>query len=167
MRIAGLIVALPFTALSGAALGSASAPVSTVSCESIILDSTFPYPSGGYRLVLGVVSVPPAYLQHVVPSGDRRWPYWRKAGLVIRGGAPLVEVRVAHAWRVRVRLGWGDGGHSLRFEPCPPLGREKRGNAYAGGFQLRTRKACVPLIFRVGDRTETVRFGLGRRCVAG
>jgi hypothetical protein len=141
-------------------------PSPIVSCESIILDSRFPHRTGGYRLVLGVVSVPPAFLQQVVPSGDQRWPYWRKAGLVIRGGAPVVEVVVPDAWRHRVRLAWGNGGHSVRFARCPPLG-EKPGNAYAGGFQLRSRKTCLPLIFRVGNRSETVRFGLGRKCPAG
>jgi hypothetical protein len=122
--------------------------------------------------VLGVVSVPPAYLRQVVPTGRRPWRYWRKAALVIRGGSPPVDVVVPKAWRSRVRIGWGGGdewdgrGISVRIAPCPPSGLRKPGNAYAGGFHLRTRSACVPLIFRVGRRTETVRFGLGRPCPA-
>ena len=36
--------------------------------------------------------------------------------------------------------------------------------AYAGGFFLRSPSVCVPLIFRVGARSATVRFGIGRRC---
>jgi hypothetical protein len=166
MRIATLIVALGLAALTGAAARSAPAPPpATVSCETIILDSRFPHLGSGYRLVLGVVSVPPAYLRQVVPTGRRPWAYFRKNGLVIRGGSPPVDVHVAKAWRTRVRIGWGDGGgSSLRFASCPPSGREKPGNAYAGGFYLRSPAACVPLIFRVGNRTETVRFGVGRRC---
>jgi hypothetical protein len=109
--------------------------------------------------------VPPVYLEQVVPTGRRPWAYFRKNGLVIRGGSPSVDVLVPRRWRTRVRIGWGDGGgSSLRFASCPPVGQEKPGNAYAGGFHLRTRSACVPLIFRVGQRTETVRFGIGRRC---
>lgn len=167
MRIAALIVAPALAVLAGAAAWSAPAPPpSTVSCETIILDSRFPHRTDGYRLVLGVVSVPPAYLRQVVPTGRRPWAYFRKNGLVIRGGSPPVAVLVPKAWRTRVRIGWGDGGgSSLRFASCPPVGGfKKRGNAYAGGFHLRTSSACVPLIFRVGHRSATVRFGLGRRC---
>jgi hypothetical protein len=168
MRIGSLIVALALAGLTGAAARSAPAlPPSTVSCETVILDSRFPHRSGGYRLVLGVVSVPPAYLRQVVPTGRRPWRYWRKAALVIRGDSPPVHVRVPKAWRARVRIGWGDGGGtSVRIASCPPSGPNKPGNAYSGGFRLRTRSACVPLIFTVGHRSETVRFGLGRRCPA-
>jgi hypothetical protein len=168
MRIAALIVALALAALIGAAARSAPTPTpSTVSCETIILDSRFPHLTGGYRLVLEVVSVPPAYLRQVVPTGRRPWAYFRKNGLVIRGDSPPVDVRVPKAWRTRVRIGWGDGGgDSLRFASCPPQGPRKPGNAYSGGFHLRTRSACVPLVFRVGNRSATVRFGIGRRCGA-
>jgi len=34
----------------------------------------------------------------------------------------------------------------------------------AGGFLLSSRSVCVPPVFRVGKRSETVRFGLGRHC---
>jgi hypothetical protein len=98
------------------------------------------------------------------------------SGLVIRADRGPVFVSVAKAWRSRVKIGWGgDGGGALRFARCSTKyelrdkdakGRPKMGNAYTGGFHLRTRSACVPLIFRVGHRTETVRFGVGRRCPA-
>lgn len=167
MPIASLIVALALAALTAAGAGPAPAAPATVSCESIILDSAFPHRTGGYRLVLGVVSVPPAYLEQVVPTGHRPWAYFRKNGLIIRGGSPPVDVLVPGPWRNRVRIGWGDGGgSSLRFASCPPVGQGKPGNAYAGGFHLRTRSACVPLIVRVGQRTQRVRFGIGRRCPA-
>ena len=45
-----------------------------------------------------------------------------------------------------------------------PVSPPKVWNAYAGGFYLRSRSACVPLKFRVGRRAKTVRFGLGKRC---
>jgi hypothetical protein len=169
MRTGTVMVVLGLAALGSTASGSApAARQEMVSCESIILDSKFPHRTGGSRLVLGVVSVPPVYLRQVVPTGRRPWAYFRKNGLVIRGGSPPVDVLVPKAWRTRVRIGWGDGGgSSLRFASCPPVGREKPGNAYAGGFHLRTRSACFPLIFRVGERSETIRFGIGRRCPAG
>jgi hypothetical protein len=49
----------------------------------------------------------------------------------------------------------------LRFASC--AGRAREGRAYAGGFYLRARSGCVPLVFRVGARAATVRFGVGRR----
>jgi hypothetical protein len=167
MRIAAVIVALALAALIGAAARPASAPLpSRVSCDSIILGARFPYPTGGYRLVLGVVSVPPAYLPQVISSGRRVWPYWRKAGLVVRADSPSVGIRVAKSWRSRVEISWGNGrGVSLRIASCSSIGGfKKRGNAYAGGFHLRTLAACVPLVFSVGNRSEIVRFGIGRRC---
>ena len=121
--------------------------------------------AGGYRVVLGVVSVPPAYQPQVVSSLRRDWPYWRKAGLVVRGGAPPVEVSVPTAWRSRVAITWGNRPgvfHRLRIASCSA--GPKPWNAYAGGFYLRSRSACVPLVVRVGRRFATVRFGLGRMC---
>jgi hypothetical protein len=57
---------------------------------------------------------------------------------------------------------------SLRIASCPLVregaGPRPRWNAYAGGFYLRTRSVCVPLVVRVGGRSRTVRFGVGRPC---
>jgi len=60
---------------------------------------------------------------------------------------------------------WGNAGkpaNSLRFASC--AGRASEGRAYAGGFFLHARGGCVPLVFRVGVRSATIRFGVGRRC---
>jgi len=131
----------------------------------------FPYvgdrrPQYRYRLVLGAVSVPPAYLAQVVPTRETQWPYWRKAGLVVRAGGPPVSITVPPAWHERAAITWGYGNTgvfaSLRIAGCP--GRGDRGFAYSGGFYLRRPSACLPLVFRVGTRSETVRFGIGRRC---
>jgi hypothetical protein len=135
----------------------------------------FPYQSSGYRLVLGTVSVPAGYLPEVYRSGSRVWPFWRKAGLVVRADRGPVRVSVASRWRDRVAISWGSARVvsllliprcSTRYEvrDTDARGAPKMGNAYAGGFHLRSRSACVPLIFRVGQRSETVRFGIGRRC---
>lgn len=121
---------------------------------------------GGYRVVLGVVSVPPAYRPQVVPTDRQPWTYWSKAGLVIRGGSPTVSVTVPKAWRNQAAITWGNNTGivtALRIAPCP-ASKQAPWNAYAGGFYLRARSACVPLIFRVGQRSATVRFGLGRPC---
>jgi hypothetical protein len=67
----------------------------------------------------------------------------------------------------RAAIIWGNGNYdpasSLRIAGC---GSDPNvGNAYAGGFYLRSRSACLPLTFRVGRRSATIRFGIGRRCV--
>jgi hypothetical protein len=135
-----------------------------VSCDRIIL-RVGSGRAGGYRVVLGVVSVPPAYEPQVVRSLRRSWPFWRKAGLVVRGDAGPVLVSVPKAWRTRAAITWGNSGivSRLRIARCPAL-QPKVWNAYAGGFYLRSRSACVPLTFRVGQRAKTVRFGLAKRC---
>jgi hypothetical protein len=156
--VAGVVALAVFT---GAA---ASVPPSTVTCDSIIT------PSGSFswrpaRVVLGVVAVPPAHIPQTMPTGVARWPYWSKAGLVVRAGSPPVVVRVSSAWRKRVAIGWGNaGGSALRIAPCPPSSSLGEWNPYSGGFQLRSRAACVPLEFHVGGRRAIVRFGVGKRC---
>jgi hypothetical protein len=143
-----------------AAVGSGS-----VSCDEIIGHTKFPYLTGGYRLVLGAVSVPPAYLRQVVPTQNEPWPYWRKAGMVIRAGAGPVTVSVPLVWRRRAAITWGNGGppgSSVKFPRCEQSATV--GHAYAGGFFLRAPSGCVPLIVRVGQRSSTVRFGIGRHC---
>jgi hypothetical protein len=158
------VVAVAFGSVWAMAAGGTRAAVRTVPCDQVIDHPTFPYRSDGYRLVLGAFSVPPAYLRQVVHVGGK-WPYWRKTGLVIRADAPAATVTVPRAWRRRAAIIWGNAGNpagSLRFASC--AGRAREGKAYSGGFYLRARSACVPLVFRVGSRTATVRFGVGRRC---
>lgn len=161
MRTALVALVLAVTCATASAGPSGTAPVT---CQSII------DPGGSYswrptRVVLGVVAVPPRYLPQTV-RGHGRWPYWSKAGLVIRANSPAVVVRVPPSVWDRVAIAWGDGGPAaaLRFEPCPRASSLGDWNPYAGGFLLKTPAACVPLVFRVGDRTATVRFGVGKRC---
>jgi hypothetical protein len=165
MGIAALLLAM------GLAVPGSSAPARTVPCNESIAGTRFPYvgdrrPGYGYRLVLGVVSVPPAYQKQVVPTGERPWTYFRKAGLIVRASGQAVTIGVPRAWRGRAGIAWGYGGHgvfsSLRIAGCHV--RPTVGFAYSGGFYLRARSACVPLIFRVGRRSATIRFGLGRPC---
>jgi len=136
--------------------------VPVVPCADTVFSSEFPVP--GLRVVLGVASVSPAYVKQVVATDRRPWTHWRKAPLFTRDGSPPIVVSVAKGWRNRVGITWGDSpiASSLRIRSCPPLVGAARG--WAGGFYLRSRTACVPLIFRVGSRRATVYFGVGRRC---
>lgn len=163
MRLVALaaVLGLAFVALATAA----PAGVPTVTCGSIIV------PGGSFswrpeRVILGVVDVPAVRIQRAVATGEGRWPYWTKAGIVVRANSAPVTVGVAAAWRERAAIGWGnvDAAASLRFAACPDSSSLGGWNPYSGGFLLRTRAACVPLVFRVGGRSATVRFGIGKRC---
>jgi hypothetical protein len=165
-----LVVVLSASCLGGS---SHSAAVSAtpprvqlvVTCDQIILRPKLPFVDG-YRRVLGVISVPPASIPQVVRTPGERWPYWEKAGLVVRAGRSPVTVSVPQAWRTRAAITWGNGKpavSSLRISPCPSP--PNVWNAYAGGFFMRSHGACVPLVFQVGERRKLVRFGIDHRCV--
>ena len=135
-----------------------------IGCLDVIDRARRPF-AGGYRPVLGVVAAPPAYLPQVVRSADPHWPFWRKAGMVVRASSRPIDVRVPVNWRERAAITWGNGRPAvsvIRFTPCPdPPGVW---NAYAGGFLLKARDVCVPLVFQVGHERSVVQFGVGRRC---
>lgn len=158
-----LVVALTATIAADGRSSPTGAPGPT--CRSIIV------PGGEYswrpqRVVLGVVSVPPAHIPQTVATGESRWPYWSKSGIVVRANTGRIVVSVPRAWRKRAAISWGDApiASTLVFPSCPPSSSLGDWNPYSGGFYLRSRAACVPLVFRVGDRTATVRFGVGKRC---
>jgi hypothetical protein len=117
--------------------------------------------------VLGIVSAPPVYLGSKVVSDpySAPFPYWEKAGIAIRAGTVAVTVSLPKEWRNRARIRWGAPGSAatvLRFAPCPST--VETWSWYAGGFLLHRSAACVPLIFAVGNRRATLRFGVGRHC---
>jgi hypothetical protein len=151
---------------SGAVSATAPAVQLVVACDQVILQPKSPF-ADGYRRVLGVISVPRAYTPQVVRNTPgERWPYWEKAGLVVRAGRSAVTVSVPQAWRTRAAITWGNAKpavSSLRISPCPSP--PNVWNAYAGGFFMRSQGACIPLVFQVGDRRQLVRFGIDRRCV--
>ncbi len=156
-----------------ASSSAATGPALTVPCEDVIDQTTFPYVGGSqpehrYRPVLGVVAVPPAYMRQVVATGDTPWAFWRKQGLVVRATGEPVTVTVPTAWRKRLAITWGNrrpsAVSSLRIEGCGTKTNTNTGHAYAGGFLLRSPRACVPLTFRVGRQSATVWFGVGQRC---
>lgn len=155
---------------SGAHGGTSSARKSSAVGTQVVPcgDKAGTSPSGttdGYRVVLGIVSVPPPVLRPVVRTKSGPFPFWQKAGLAIHPTRKAVSVIVPRAWRERVAIVWGNSespGKSLKFQPCPygHLGW----NGYAGGFYLLKRRECVPLIFKVANRSKIVRFGFDKRC---
>src|SRR5207245_2252955 len=91
------IAAVVLAALVASRAGASSAPhLAIVPCGDVIGH----HASGtadGYRTVLGVVSVPPAYLAQVVSSGQAPMRWWRKAGMIVRSGSPPVTLTVPQA----------------------------------------------------------------------
>ena len=166
-----LIVLIAVTALTmgegatNAQTDNRAEPVLTVSCRDANLRvAPADAASGGQRIVLDAISVPPVYLRQVARTGEQAWPYWTKAGVSIEAGSPTVTISVPTAWRARVAIAWGLQGpvSAQRFAPCAPP--PTYWNGYVGGFFLKERSACVPLKIRIGKRIKTVRFGIGRHC---
>lgn len=120
----------------------------------------------GERLVLGTISAPPARTPGVARDPTNApFSFWSKAGVFIRSGSPAVTVSVPKPWRNRVHVLWGNRGEqgaALRFAACPSS--VATWNGYAGGFVLRARSACFPLVFAIGNRRARLRFAVGREC---
>jgi hypothetical protein len=165
-----LATALVAAGLAACSSGNAAPPPTTarpvpvVGCANVIGRPANPF-TGGYRRVLGVVAAPPAYTPQVVRNAQGRWRWWEKAGMVVRAGRSPLTISVPAAWRRRAAITWGNGlpaASTLRIAACPsPPGAW---NAYAGGFVMTTRGACIPLVFTVGHRRATVRFGIRVHC---
>jgi hypothetical protein len=158
------------TVVGATARAASAAPARTVPCQEIVGHPDFPFAGDRgfrYRVVLGVVSAPPPFLGHPVALHEGPWPYWLKVALVIKAGAPSVSIRVPERWKKRVAIIWGNGNYDAgsSVQIAGGCGTDPVvGNAYAGGFYFRSRAACVPLVFRGGGRSATVRFGIARRC---
>jgi hypothetical protein len=168
LRLAGFAISLALigTLAAGAEARAPQSAEPVVSCDRIVLRGG----SGaedGFRILLGAVSLPGSrHLSHrATTTPDRRWRYYRNAGIAIRAGTSAVSVSVPEGWRDRVAISWGDSPASsaLRFAPCggSPAGPW---NSYSGGFHLRARGDCMPLLVTVGGMSTTVRIGIGRDC---
>ena len=167
-RLATLAISL---VLVGALVAGANARTQpsaepTVGCDRIVLRAR----SGaadGFRVLLGAVSVPGArHLDHgSTTTRDPHWRYYRNAGIAVRAGTSMVSVSVPEGWRDRIAISWGDSPVTsvLRFASCggSPAGAW---NSYSGGFHLRAKGDCVPLLVTVGGMSTTVRVGVGRAC---
>jgi hypothetical protein len=138
----------------------------TVGCDSVaqMIGPATPGPSN--RIVFGRIAMPRPFLANVSKE-DYPLRYWAKAGIFVRPGSRPVDLIVPVAWRNRLAIGWGEGddsggvASSLRITGCAAYGRKWL--PYAGGFHL-SAPACVPLIVRTGGRSQTMHFGVGRRC---
>jgi hypothetical protein len=169
---AGVVAAAVLLALfsSSLARGARSLAVSApfnVPCGDIAGATTSPR-QGGFRVVLGVISVAPENASDkTVDLGGKGWRYWEKSGVFVRTGKFTVTVTVPKAWRSRAAITWGNNEPlvgALEFSGCADGASSALWSAYAGGFYLRARSACVPLVFSVEGRSTTVRFGVGRHC---
>lgn len=167
-RVAAVGAVVVGSALIGS-IASASryaVPVN-VSCDDIAGTTQNPS-AAGRHILFGAISVPP---EVVSDKGTVRvggaWPYWAKAGIFVRKGTFTVTVSVAAPWRSRAGITWGNSQRivsALRFSGCQQSILAGDWSGYAGGFYLRVASACVPLVFTVGQRQRTVRFGVGRPC---
>jgi len=149
-------------ATTQAATAGSSLPV--VSCNASIGGARYSGTENGNRVVLDGVSVPPDPPEGASPSGTKGWPYFAEVGVILRVDQPPVDVSVPKASRTGAAISWDQSKPvpAVRFETCPSLGLAW--NAYAGGIYLKERTACVPLTFQVGERSETLRIGIGERC---
>jgi hypothetical protein len=119
----------------------------------------------GTKIVLGRISIDPGQSYQPVPvQNTGPWRYWQKRPILIRANTGPVTVSVPPSWRGRAAITYGTAPirRSLVLISC----QQPRGvwDAYAGGIYLRDRAACVPLVFRVGNRSTTVRLNMAGRC---
>ena len=164
-RAVAIILTVGVCAVPAASSGDVGQFVATVRCNEVVLHSKTGSGSG-YRAVLGAVSAPPRYIPRIVTDASSApFSHWSKAGLWIRAGNTVVTVSLPKEWQGKARIVWGAPGTpatAVRFGPCPS--EVATWDGYAGGFLLRAKSACLPLIFSVGDRRTTLRFGVGQRC---
>lgn len=162
----GLATAAAILAAAVPALAARTPANARVPCGDII-GSQASGSLDGARVVLGLVSIPPARIERGAPTGTTPWTRFSKWGMVIHSGT-AVELSVPRAWRHRVAITWGANTpivSTLHFAPCRlPGGAAQPWNAYPGGFYINTATACVPLTITVRDRSRTVRFSIGRSC---
>jgi hypothetical protein len=121
-------------------------------------------PPAGFQTVLRKIMVMPASPQPATSAGQGSWAYFSKTAVLIRAGTGPVLVSVPSSWRGRAAITWGSAGQveSLTLTACAqPAGVW---DVFAGGLYLRTNKGCVPVQFRLGGRTVTVTYGVGRDC---
>jgi hypothetical protein len=137
--------------------------VSVVSCNNVIASTR--KPDSEERVVLGSFGAPPPRIQRAANGQGNGWQYFAKTGVQVEAGSLPVTVSVAPAFRHRAAISWGNAQpivQTVRFASCRATAT--RWDAYAGGFFLRSRTACIPLVVRIGSRSKTVRVGIGKSC---
>jgi hypothetical protein len=137
--------------------------VSVVSCGNVIASAR--KPDSDERIVLGSFGAPPHRIQRAANGRGNGWQYFAKTGVEVKAGSGPATVSIAPALRHRAAISWGNAlpiVQTVRFTSCRETATHW--DAYAGGFFLRSRTACVPLVVTVGSRSRTVRVGVGKSC---
>lgn len=118
---------------------------------------------GGYRVILGDIAVPPAYVGPMQPNGNGPWRYWRKVVFGVRGGSPPVTLSVLadQQYVAAIDLEVAGIGGIFHLPGCPP---SHGWHAAMGGFYLKAPAACLALQVQVAQQSAVVWFGLGRPC---
>lgn len=151
------------TASSSAAVDAAA----TLKCHNSIDTQV---PPSTFRVVLGVVALPasPGYpaLQTSL-TGDQAGPtrLFAKTGLAIKAGATF-ELVVPEQYHNRVGIGWGGAPSAPSQRLVVPGCTDTGGTgwlSYPGGYWI-DHPGCIPLIIRVGNRSQQVSIGLGAPC---
>lgn len=119
----------------------------------------------GTQLILGRIAINAGSMQATVPVRNTGpWRYWQKRAILIRANTGPVSVSVPPSWRERAAITYGTApiGRSLVLRSC----QKPKGvwDAYAGGLYLRNPAACIPLVFRLGNRHTTVHLRVTGRC---
>jgi hypothetical protein len=166
-----LVAAAALCAAAADADVHASAGRAVVPCAAAISQASRPSSDRNVtRLVLGRVWLPKTSLVLDLspprPGEDR----FGKYGIEVSAGPPVV-LAVPRAWRRTYSLVFAPDGRPVRrvaggasavtVHSC--AGLLGRWNAYAGGYELRSG-TCIPLVVRVGSRSQRVRLSVGRRC---
>jgi hypothetical protein len=163
--VGGLLVST-LSVVAAVAAPPGVAAHATIGCDAVAQVIGPLAPDSRSRIVFGRISMPARFLGQVAKE-DYPLRYWAKAGILIRPGSRPVDLIVPVAWRNRLAIEWGAGGDSggvassLRITGCAAYGRKWLG--YPGSFHV-SAPGCVPLIVRTGGRSQTLHFGVGRRC---
>ena len=164
-----VVVGVLALAVTAGTLRAAPPKITSISCDSADIYDNPVQPHGSDQLLFGYVALPSRDLDAGQPARDvsGRHRYAANAYLLVHTGAKAVTLSVPQAWRRRFGINFGDSGNrglsALRVPPCGYALSNGVWNEWGGGFAFNVR-ACVPLVVRVGARSATVQFGLGRRC---
>jgi hypothetical protein len=164
MRFAVLAAALVLAAAGAAAAPAPAAGSRTVTCRDVV-GPTRPRFAHPWQMALESAAI-----RNIAPKPTRvksgSWRFRSPTGIIVRGYAPPLLVSVAPGWRGRaaIALGRVAPGVAVRIATCRAANDGKAWNAYRGALYVRAHRDCVPLVFRMGNRVQTLRVGVGAPC---
>ena len=164
-----LVVAALALAVTAGTLQAAPPKITSISCDSSDIYDNPVRPHNSDQLLFGYVALPSrdAYVGKPERDITGRHRYASNTYLLVHTGTKAVTFTVPQAWRRRFGINFGDSGNrvlsALRVPPCRYALTNGVWNEWGGDFSFNVR-ACVPLVVRVGTRSTTVRFSLGKRC---